>query len=236
MFHGKLDIIRNFTQFSIKSEKFNYDTDEYSENDTEDDGKVVVWESAVQPLTEIQRITFAVLTVLVAVVAIIGNLLVLYVNFSRKQRLLFRTCLISLAVSDLIFVVVTCFIYIPKFATPNSALWLLGPVSCSFIPFIQTLAVLVNSILLVSIAMDRYMAVVRIIKGNWDPKLCFCLTCVILIWGMSAGVSSPMLTIYDHYKIYIVPEPDPSEVKPVLTYYEGYLCGTGKVSRIYDFK
>ncbi|CAO1415848.1 unnamed protein product [Diamesa serratosioi] len=235
MFHGKLDVIRNFTQFAIKRQNFNDDYEEYFENNTEDDGKVVVWETAVQPLTDIQRITFAVLTVLVSIVAIIGNLLVLYVNFSRKQRLLFRTCLISLAVSDLMFVVITCFIYIPKFATPNSALWLLGPMSCAIIPFTQTLAVLVNSILLVSIAMDRYMAVVRIIKGNWDPGMCFCSTCVILIWGMCAGVSSPMLSIYDHYKIFIVPIPDPMEINPVLTYYEGHLCGSDKDENTYYF-
>lgn len=232
MFHGKLDTIENFTQFLIKRQLFSSEYEEYFENTTEDDGLIVVWETAVQPLTDIQRLIFAVFTILVSFVAIVGNILVLYVNFSRKQRLLFRTCLISLAVSDLIFVIITCFIYIPKFATPNSALWLLGPMSCALIPFTQTLAVLVNSILLVSIAMDRYMAVVRMIKGNWDPGLCFCLTCVILIWGMCAGVSSPMLTIYDHYKIFIVPVPDEIEIDPVLTYYEGYLCGSDKVKNI----
>lgn len=230
MFNGKLDTIENFTQSLIKG-RFNSEYDEYYEENDTDDGLIVVWETAVQPLTDVQRLTFAVLTVLVSFVAIVGNVLVLYVNFSRKQRLLFRTCLISLAVSDLIFVVITCFIYIPKFASKNSALWHLGPMSCALIPFTQTLAVLVNSILLVSIAMDRYMAVVRIIKGNWDPGLCFCVTCVILIWGMCAGVSSPMLTIYDHYKIYIVPVPDSMEIDPVLTYYEGYLCGSDKVRK-----
>ncbi|CAO1413827.1 unnamed protein product [Diamesa tonsa] len=235
MFYGKLETIGNFTQLLIKGLRSDSEYEEYFENSTEDDGVIVVWETAVQPLTDIQRIIFAVFTVLVSFVAIVGNILVLYVNFSRKQRLLFRTCLISLAVSDLIFVIVTCFIYIPKFATPNSALWLLGPLSCALIPFTQTLAVLVNSILLVSIAMDRYMAVVRIIKGNWDPGLCFCLTCVILIWGMCAGVSSPMLTIYDHYKIFIVPVPDEMEIDPVLTYYEGYLCGSDKDENTYYF-
>lgn len=44
---------------------------------------IIVWETAVSPLTETQRITFFVLTIIVVIVALIGNALVLYVNFSR---------------------------------------------------------------------------------------------------------------------------------------------------------
>ena len=230
MFHGKLDTIENFTKCLIKGQRLNTEDEEYEEKYDEND-LLVVWESAVQPLTDIQRLTFLVLIVLISIVAIVGNILVLYVNFLRKKRILFRTCLISLAISDLMYVIVSCFNYIPKLSTPNSALWLLGPVSCALIPFFQTLLVLVNSILLVAIAMDRYMAVVRVTKGNWNPGLCFSLTCVIMIWGMCAGVSSPMLTLHDHQIIFIVPVPDELEIDPVLTYYEGYLCFSAKVRK-----
>jgi hypothetical protein len=115
--------------------------DEYEDYDEESD-IIVVWETAVQPLTDIQRLIFLTLTVIVVTVSVVGNILVLYVNFSRfgcefficgvlklnqnfhrKQRFLFRACLISLALSDLIFVVVTSIIYISKFMTPNVALW-----------------------------------------------------------------------------------------------------------------
>lgn len=92
------------------------------------------------------------------------------------------------------------------------------------------MVVLVNSVLLVCIALDRYMAVVRIVKGSWEPGKVFCLTCCILIWGFAAGISSPMLTIYDYYRVYVVPLPDPNEDNPVLTYYVGYLCGSDKVN------
>lgn len=44
---------------------------------------ILVWESAVMPLTEIQRITFFVIITIVVVVAVFGNSLVLYVNFIR---------------------------------------------------------------------------------------------------------------------------------------------------------
>lgn len=105
----------------------------------------------------------------------------------------------------------------------------LGPIACSVVPFLQTLVVLVNSILLVCIALDRYMACVRIVKGSWEPSKVFCVTCCVLIWGFSAGVSSPMLTLYDHVRIYVVPLPDPNDDNPKLTYYSGYLCGSDKV-------
>lgn len=97
------------------------------------------------------------------------------------------------------------------------------------------MVVLVNSILLVCIALDRYMAVIRICKGSWEPsKLCTLSSCV-LIWGFSAAVSSPLLTIYDHSKVYVVPLPDPEEEDPELTYYVANLCGSNKVNVNKDF-
>lgn len=55
--------------------------DEYS--DYEESDLIVVWETAVQPLTDLQRIIFFTITVVIIVVAGMGNILVLYVNFSR---------------------------------------------------------------------------------------------------------------------------------------------------------
>jgi len=160
-------------------------------------------------------------------------------------------CLISLAMSDLIYVMVTCSIYLPKLTSTTSATWVskalllllqafnylvlsfkqkLGGFACSIVPFLQTMVVLVNSILLTCIALDRYMAVVRIIKGQWEPGRLFCITCGVLIWGFSAAMASPMFQIYDYFKVYIVPLPDPNEDDPVLTYYVEYLCSSDKVS------
>lgn len=51
--------------------------------DYEDSEFMVVWETAVQPLTDVQRLIFFSITILVAFVAVLGNCLVLYVNFSR---------------------------------------------------------------------------------------------------------------------------------------------------------
>lgn len=97
------------------------------------------------------------------------------------------------------------------------------------------MVVLVNSILLVCISLDRYMAVVRIVKGSWEPSKILCVTCCVLIWGFSAAVSSPLLTMYEYFTAYIVPLPDPDEENPVLTYYVRYLCGSQKAENGYFF-
>jgi hypothetical protein len=76
--------------------------------------------------------------------------------------------------------------------------------------------------------MDRYMAVVRIAKTQWEPGKLFCFTCCVLVWGMAAGISSPMLTIYQHLRIYVVPLPENEGDK--LTYYAAHVCASNKVS------
>jgi hypothetical protein len=89
------------------------------------------------------------------------------------------------------------------------------------------MAVVVNSILLVCIACDRYMAVVRAMKGRWEPGKLFCLTCCALIWSMAAGVSTPMLTLYDHKKVYVQEdELEDGKVK----YFPAFMCIADKVN------
>jgi hypothetical protein len=57
--------------------------DDYEYDDDEDSNLIVVWESVVQPLTDVQRLIFLAMTIIVTIVAICGNILVLYVNISR---------------------------------------------------------------------------------------------------------------------------------------------------------
>lgn len=58
---------------------------------------------------------------------------------------------------------------------------------CGLIPFATTLAILVNSFILVGIAMDRFVAVAKIIKGAWEPSKIFCITFAVAAWGLAAG-------------------------------------------------
>lgn len=72
----------------------------------------------------------------------------------------------------------------------------MGELLCSTIPFFQVVGILANSMILIVIALDRYMAVKKVINGAWQPTKTFCYTCAILIWGLSAGIGSPTMTAY----------------------------------------
>lgn len=58
-------------------------TSDYEYEDYDENALHVVWETSIQPLTDLQRIIFFVLTIIVTVVSVAGNVLVLYVNVSR---------------------------------------------------------------------------------------------------------------------------------------------------------
>lgn len=116
----------------------------------------------------------------------------------------------------------------------NSIIWQsilqsLGPVFCSLFSFLQTMVVLTNSIMLVCIAFDRYMAILRILKGSWEPSKLFCIACCTIIWGFSAAISSPLISIYEFHRVYVIPEPEKRGDE--LTYYIGYMCASDKVRK-----
>lgn len=107
----------------------------------------------------------------------------------------------------------------------------LGKVACFMMPFLEMMAILVNSIFMVCITCNRYMAVVRIDKGSSEPTKVFSTTCCSMILGFSAAVSSPFFTSYDYLLYYVVPVPDPEEDHPVATYYIGYICRSDLVRK-----
>lgn len=54
-----------------------------SHNGLRNNSLVVIRETAVQPLTDAQRLTLLSLTIIMASISLCGNVLVLYVNFTR---------------------------------------------------------------------------------------------------------------------------------------------------------
>lgn len=105
---------------------------------------------------------------------------------------------------------------------------ILGEAACKFLPFLQMLSSLVSSSTLITLTMDRYMVIVRLKKSEWKPEKILCITCAILIWGFSAGVSSSMLSIFDYIEIYVVIK-DPLTGQGILDYYPSFICGCDKV-------
>uniref|UniRef100_A0A182PMW2 G-protein coupled receptors family 1 profile domain-containing protein n=1 Tax=Anopheles epiroticus TaxID=199890 RepID=A0A182PMW2_9DIPT len=193
------------------------------------------WERSLKNLSTEQRTVFTVFSIMVMVMAIFGNIVTIITNVRREQRHLLRVCMLSLAFSDIAFVTVTSIVYLSQFNTEFNSLWTLGELMCTFSPFVQTMAVLVNSITLVAIALDRYMAVRSLVKGVWEPNGWFCVTCGVLIWGLAAGISSPMLTLYELFDI-VVLTTDPQQPHEIVTgYYMAAICATDKSKNSYYF-
>jgi hypothetical protein len=98
-------------------------------------------------------------------------------------------------------------------------------------PFAQTLAVLVNSIILVFIALDRYIAIQRINKSPWEPTKSFCVACCMAIWSLAAAVSSPMVKMYKYFKVFVIPDSYLTNDEPNFDFVQGFICGRSEVSR-----
>lgn len=104
---------------------------------------------------------------------------------------------------------------------------------CGLIPFVTTLAILVNSFSLVGIAVDRYLAVVRWIKGTWEPSKLFCGAGAVFVWGLAAGISSPMISSYFIAEFYII-ETDPNNKSHWIDVTEAEMCTSIKVNAVFD--
>jgi hypothetical protein len=78
----KLNDLEYFVNISLPAVKKERWYDEGFE-DVEDINMIVVWETAIQPLTDVPRLIFLAITIFVVVLAILGNILVLYVNYWR---------------------------------------------------------------------------------------------------------------------------------------------------------
>lgn len=103
---------------------------------------LVVWEAVLSSLDFGERMVFLTLCLIISTFAIIGNLGVLivilrrlqknfimcsftewYLKAFRQQRILFKLCLFSLAMSDLMFVVANMLNYATKLSRQTSQLW-----------------------------------------------------------------------------------------------------------------
>lgn len=106
----------------------------------------------------------------------------------------------------------------------------LGDMLCGFIPFITTLAILVNSFTLVGIAIDRYLAIIRWIKGAWEPSTLFCGAGAVFVWGLAAGISSPMINSYYIAEFYII-FTNPDNRSDMISIEEAEMCTSEKVKK-----
>lgn len=148
----------------------------------------------------------------------------------RQIRPLFRACLLSLALSDIITSFFSATTYLSQFFDERTVLWTLGGFLCSATPFLTTMAIIVNSITLVCIAFDRYTAVIKMLKGSWEPTALSCAIGTLIVWAVGAGIASPMFSAYFLIDVSVV-ETDPKNRSIGIQKYEAQMCINDKVKR-----
>jgi hypothetical protein len=90
VFHPKFSNKENFPIMNEHSKILNPIlelklSDNQDDNEDKNSDFIVVWQALVQPLTDVQRLIFLFITIFVVIVAVVGNILVIYVNFSRFE-------------------------------------------------------------------------------------------------------------------------------------------------------
>lgn len=113
------------------------------------------------------------------------GMLILFNNF-RKSRRMYKYCLLSLAVADLMMAIFTGIEHLTTLSQ-EMTVWHLGSFMCTFLPFAQITALLVNSITLTCIAIDRYRTIVHAFRIKWNPSPIYCYIVVATIWIISCG-------------------------------------------------
>ncbi|XP_050323695.1 uncharacterized protein LOC126755285 [Bactrocera neohumeralis] len=185
--------------------------DGFSNNSAENNTKIFISGSYIGifkedliTVTAIERITLTTVMSLLLIISVCGNICSLRANMRRQLRPFFRACLISLAISDLINTTFLTTAYLSQILQEYSQVWILGRGMCHVVPSITTAAILVSSITLVGIAMDRYFAVMRAVISFWNPGVIFCVLSMLALWAAAIGTSWPVFGVYELYPVHIL--------------------------------
>ncbi|XP_061599269.1 prolactin releasing hormone 2 receptor [Cololabis saira] len=125
----------------------------------------------------------------VVIIALSGNILLLFLIWHNKKRYTTTNFLISnLALADLVM----CIFCVPLTASYafDRRGWVFGYHMCHFVAVMQSAAVYAAVLSLMAIAVDRYIVVAYPIRKRAGCQFCWGL--VILIWLSSLGLSTPV--------------------------------------------
>ncbi|XP_011307378.1 orexin receptor type 2 isoform X2 [Fopius arisanus] len=126
----------------------------------------------------------------------------------------YRASLVSLALSDLLLLGTTGPNLLSTLSS-RTVLWSLEEWACMVLPFLQTAAVLVASLILAGIAIDRFTAFKRKISITRGPGWIPTASYVLLVWSVAAGAAYPVLDLYKPQSLQIINNS---------TIYRGSLC------------
>lgn len=159
-------------------------------------------------LEDSSRTIFQAIVWPIVIVGVIGNVGVVYricfvdVGSNCSLKPLYRSTLLSLAFSDLLLLL-TSGSHTLSFLSHRTLLWGLPDWCCTAIPYLQTVAVLVASLTLAAVAIDRYAAIRSKYpsKGlNWPCSIGFAAG----IWVVACAASYPIFGTYTAESLIII--------------------------------
>ncbi|XP_060523201.1 orexin receptor type 2 [Cylas formicarius] len=167
-----------------------------------DDGnRTVVTDEALKSSPYNKPLYFWIILV-ITVVALVANLLAIKSILYRKTKRLQKTCIISLALSDILGVLIFALNYLDMLSKELMT-WIYGESMCYFVPVGQILGSTASSVALFVIALDRYHNVFYALSKRWDPEWWLCLGGALILWGVCAAISYPMKTYYYYLPIIV---------------------------------
>ncbi|CAG9560491.1 unnamed protein product [Danaus chrysippus] len=153
----------------------------------------------------------------ISVLAVVGNLLVMWVVATSRRMQSVTNCYIAnLALAD---IVIGLFAVPFQFQAALLQRWLLPYFMCAFCPFVQALSVNVSVFTLTAIAVDRHRAIIKPLSAHTSKRVAKVI--IVIIWVLALILAAPMALSWE---VIMVEEQDP--VSKV--FYEKPFCDTNE--------
>ncbi|XP_045477350.1 neuropeptide Y receptor type 2 [Harmonia axyridis] len=172
-------------------------------NNSSDEIVNIISDKSIRTLTDTDRQVFTGLFSVILIISVILNLKAIITVTRRNYRFFQKTCIISLAFSDLLTVIAFSTNNLETFSHPFIN-WTLGSFMCHLLPMAQSLGVFSSSMALLLIAMDRYRTIVKAMNKRWDPRMIYCISGGFLGWVLCACLSVPMYVYYTHILVLVI--------------------------------
>ncbi|XP_043918151.1 neuropeptide Y receptor type 5 [Protopterus annectens] len=154
------------------------------------DPKYPSWED----FSSVEEVQYALigLYTFVSLLGLLGNVLVLVVLVRKwKQKTMMNFLVGNLAFSDILVVL---------FCSPSTLTyvlldqWIFGELMCHIVPFIQCVSVMVSTLMLMSIAMVRYIMVKHPLSNHLTANTGYLV--LGITWGLGFAICSPLPVFY----------------------------------------